>query len=331
MVAGHRSLKEFPALASWYELHGKWTQKDRSLPEWVAIKTCAALDSDQNVYALKIWIGALLESFSSSQDLRRDFLEITTHFSDYNADFTEILGDLSHLAVQLNLGSGLLPVLQMGAARTHFSALRFLAAWTALNCNKPDICVEECDHVEEASAPIQALQGQAYLELGKPHEALEALNVATTLSPQDIVPWFQKAKALQVLGRSIDAFHALKVCENLAPGSNEIALFMAMIAGGLEENIAIKEHAWASLKPHLKDWGHIPNIPFALLRLAGLLNDREKALHVVSDFGPLIGLSSTEDFQDLSDILRLLQQREWMDIAAKLLQKTQTGTVSPQK
>ena len=331
MVAGHRSLKKFPALASWYELRGKWTPKDRSLPEWIAIKTCAALDGDQDVHALKIWIDSLHECFSASQNLRRDFLEITTQFSDYDADFTEILGDLSHLAVQLNLGGSLLPVLQMGAVKTHFTALRFLAAWTALNCDNPDLCIEECEHVEEASAPIHALQGQAYLELGKPLEALEALHVATTLSPQDIIPWFQKAKALQVLDRSIDAFHALKVCEHLAPGSNEVALFMAMVAGGLEGNIEIKEHAWTSLKPHLKDWGHVPNVPFALLRLAGHLNDKEKALYVVSGLGSLIGLSSTQDFQDLSDVLRLLQQREWMDLAAKLLQKTETGSISNQK
>lgn len=321
-MAEQRALRDFPALATWYDQTNRSPQEDRTLPGWLAFKTCAALDSPGDTETLKRWVFTLRESFTSSQDLRRDYLTISSHFNELDADFSQILGDLCHLIVRVGIGDLLFPVLQIGAARTNLAALRFLAAWTALNCNRPDLCVEECEQVDQPYSPLHALQGQAYLELGKPQDALDALHVATTLSPEEILPWFQKAKALHVLGLTQQAFEALIICERLAPDSNEVALFMAMIAGDLTENISFKEHAWTSLRPHLNAWGHVPHVPLALLGLAGHLDDKNRAFEVINALPTALHLTQGQDLKEFSGVLRLLQRRGWMDVAAALLQKT---------
>lgn len=320
-MAHQRPLSDFPSLHGWFEKAREIPNKDRTIPYVLALKTCAVLSSDPSRITLKSWIATVTEGFTTSSDLRQDILSIVSHFHEHDADFAELLGDLTHLAVTLELGELLLPVLRVGAEKSKIAALRFLAAWTALNCNQPDICIDECEKVDEPFAPLHSLQGQAYLETGKAKEALEALDVATTLAPHDAVAWFQKAKALHVMDRSPEAFESLRACEHLAPQNDEIALMMGMVALDSEVKSAVKEYAWKKLRTHLSSLDHIPQVPLTLIRLSLKLGDKHKALDVISTWQTQGNLRSPDEFRDLTEILRDLQSIGWMDVAQKLLEK----------
>lgn len=318
-MSHQRPLSDFPNLSAWYQKAYKTNRNSVDLADNLALQTCGVLASSPSKISIKNWISTLAEVFSASVDLRRDFLSVVSHFHENGADFAELLGDLTHIAVTFELGEILLPALQLGAEKTNIAALRFLAAWTALNCNRPEICINECEKVDEPFAPLHSILGQAYLESGRLGEALEALNVAIALAPGDAVAWFQKAKTLHILNRSQEAFDSLRACENLAPNSDEVALMMTMVVLDSELNIETKEYAWKKLRIHLESLGHIPQVPLNLLKLSVQLRDKTRALDVANAWQKKATLKSTEELQGLAEILRELQELNWMDIARKLL------------
>lgn len=327
-MSHQRPLSDFPNLNAWYQKTYKTNRNNADLADNLAFKTCGVLASNPSKISIKNWISTLTEVFATSVDLRRDFLSVVYHFHENGADFAELLGDLTHIAVTFELGDILLPALQLGAEKTNIAALRFLAAWTALNCNRPEICINECEKVDEPFAPLHSILGQAYLESGRLSEALEALNVAIALAPGDAVAWFQKAKTLHILNRSLEAFESLRACESLAPNSDEVALMMAMVVLDSELDIETKEYAWKKLRPHLESLGHIPQVPINLLKLSAQLRDKNRALDVANAWQKEATLKRTEELQDLAEILRELQKLNWMDIAKKILEKVVLPTAS---
>jgi tetratricopeptide (TPR) repeat protein len=320
-MSHQRPLSDFPDLHAWYQKACKTTGRSVDLSDYLALQTCGVLASNPNEMTIKKWITTLTEVFAASVDLRRDFLYVVSHFHENRADFAEILGDLTHVAVTFELGEILLPALQLGAEKSNIAALRFLAAWTALNCNRPEICINECEKVDEPFAPLNSILGQAYLESGRLSEALEALNVAIALAPGDAVAWFQKAKTLHILNRPLEAFECLLECENLAPNSAEIALMMTFVVLDSELKSEMKEYAWKKLRLHLDSLGHISQVPIHLLRLSLQLRDKTRTLDVAEAWQKRATLRNTEDLQGLAQILRELQALDWMDIAQKLLEK----------
>lgn len=94
---------------------------------------------------------------------------------------------------------------------------------------------------------------------------------------------------------------------------------MTMVVLDSELNIETKEYAWKKLRIHLESLGHIPQVPLNLLKLSVQLRDKTRALDVANAWQKKATLKSTEELQGLAEILRELQELNWMDIARKLL------------
>jgi len=90
------------------------------------------------------------------------------------------------------------------------------------------------DARQSASAPLEAIAAiglsRALVSVGRQDEALEPLETATRLQPQDPESWLLKATLLRRLGRLADAQDAIERAAGLGPRDPRIALEAGLIA-----------------------------------------------------------------------------------------------------
>lgn len=320
-MAAKASLDDYPQLARWYADCRDPARLEA--PEALVFGTCEAIQAikaiDQGqTPAVRAWTRTFRKFLRTAGEPLRDFLVAEETVQRLDADLLDLIGELGETALRVGEDGSFLEAMQAGAEQTGLVVFRFLSAWTALNSGKLELCVEECEKVSEPFASVHTLHGQALLELGRPREALEALDVATSMGPQEILAWFQKAKALHVLGRHDQAFAALRECLRLAPQSDEVALYMALIA--IETSDApVWQEAWSVLRPRLGRLAETATVTLTLVRLAGLLQDKDKAQGVLAESGWSGDFSGASMTAALAATLRLLGERGWMDLAAVIL------------
>ncbi len=309
-------LEDFPALAMWY--HKRQQRIGNPPPETFILTLCKALAIGGST-ACRIWLDGFRAFLDTSDDVLRDFLTAEEIVRECDGDLLDLFTEFGAMAVADGKSADFFQMTQAAADATGLVALRFLAAWTALNSGQLKSCVAECEKVDEPFAAMFTIQGQALLELGHAREALEALEIATRLAPSEILGWFQQAKALHALGKDQLAFAALEACRRLAPQSGEVALFMALLAGAGSTTSSQAETAWGALYPHLNEHGATPTVVFALLNIASRMRNKAWAKLVVSGANWPAARQSPDLLRELSVCLRQLQSLQWMDVAADLL------------
>lgn len=317
-MADTTKLQDYPGLARWYgQRTGSPAPFDRQ-GDALVYATCEALTRRRGDVA-RVWIPAFKQFLSRSDSPLADFIAAETIVQQCDAEFVDLIGELGEEAIRHDCADQFFDVMQIGADRTGLTFLRFLAAWTALNKGDLELCVAECEKVDEPFASIYTIQGQALLELLRPHEAVEVLNIAVKLCPSEVLAWFQLAKAYVVLKQHHQAFAALKECLRLAPQSQEVALFMAMVANESQDAQGISQEAMDALKPHLSRHTGNGIVVLNLLLLALGTQDKDSAKQFIAQ-GDWSKVSSQKDaLASLSQVLRGLHALDWMDLASDLL------------
>jgi tetratricopeptide (TPR) repeat protein len=146
------------------------------------------------------------------------------------------------------------------ANNTGLVAFRFLSAWTLLNTDKLDDCIKECEKVEDDFSPILTLLGQASLEAHLPDKAINALERAVDIDPNEVLAWFQLAKAYSVVDNETESWNCLLQCKRLSQNNIEIAAFLAICA--VKKPTAEKcKIAWDELFRHFST---VNSDPFAV-------------------------------------------------------------------
>ncbi len=311
-------LQDYPGLARWYQESLSSPPAASQLADGLLFATCQALSADGES-AVRLWVQGFRRFLDQTSEPLADFLGAEQLAQNCDAELVDLIGEFGEAAIRAGQTTIFFDVMQAGADRTGLLFLRFLAAWTALNAGNLEDCVAECDKVEEPFASIFTLQGQALLELGRPKEAIEALNIAVGLSPSELMAWFQLAKAHHVSGALKAAFNAVTECRRLAPQSEEVALYMAMIANEEGNSRDFSITAMQALKPHLPRHSANVSVVFQLLRLAMRLADKDATRSIVamSDWSKLA--VQTEFIRPLSNTLKKLHELGWMDVASELL------------
>jgi tetratricopeptide (TPR) repeat protein len=327
-MADLSKLDDHPGLADWYRTPAKSASDTQRPSHRLVRRLCECLSGASDVHAVRQWLEAFSQFLGTSKDPLREFLAAEGLVQDCDADFLDLLSEFGEAAVRTHQASNFFATMQRAADATGLVALRFLAAWTALNTGHLEQCVDECDKIDEPFSSIFTIQGQALLELGRVSEAIEALAGATKLAPSEILAWFQLAKAYHVADRHTEAFGALEQCRKLAPQSEEVALFMAMVAAEPGCDAALGATAFAALEQHLERMSAEPVVIFALLRLALRRRDKQQFRAVVAG-AQWPQASSREGFvKDLSEILRALHEEQWMDVAGDLLARVVPRTAT---
>lgn len=309
-------LGDLPALAGWFA--AQTARPDAGSADQLLYGLCEALQSPADT-RVRTWTTTFRVFLNASMNPLQDFLKAEARMNTFEAPLLDLVGEIGETAVKLGDTDEFFLSMQQGADVTGLIVFRFLSAWTALNAGKPELCVDECEKVTEPFSSIHTLHGQALLEIGRPADAIDALDIATKLAPSEILAWFQKAKALHVVGRHHEAFSALGECNRLAPQSDEVALYMGMIAVEQTE-AALWGEAYQTLRPRLTRLQD-GSVTLTLMRLAAMIGDKGKASSVIKDSTWSGKLPTGDSMQSLATTLRLLGDRGWMDVAASLMTK----------
>jgi tetratricopeptide (TPR) repeat protein len=317
-MADTSRLQDYPGLARWFGQRTNATAPFDRQGDALVYATCEALTRHQGD-VVRVWIAAFNQFLARSDAPLADFIAAETIVQQCDAEFVDLIGELGEEAIRHDYGDPFFAAMQAGADLTGLVFLRFLAAWTALNKGDLELCVTECDKVDEPFASIYTIQGQALLELLRPKEAVEALGIAVKLCPTEAMAWFQLAKAHVVLKEHREAFAALKECLRLAPQSEEVALFMAMVANEAPDAPDLAKEAMSALKPHLPRHAGNGIVVLNLLLLALGYQSKDEAKEIIEQ-GDWAKVSSQKDsVSSLSQALRGLHALDWMDLASDLL------------
>lgn len=313
-------LQDYPGLARWFSQRAATPAPFDRQGDALVYATCEALTRSHGD-VVRVWTSAFKQFLNRSDAPLADFVAAESIMQQCDAEFTDLIGELGEEAIRHDYAEPFFAVMQSGADKTGLVCLRFLAAWTALNKGDLETCVAECEKVDEPFASVYTIQGQALLELLRPKDAIEALNIAVKLCPTEILAWFQMAKAHVVLREHREAFKALKECLRLAPQSDEVALFMAMIANEAPDSPELAQQALVALKPHASRHAGNGVVILNLLQLALGTKSKDEARAIV-ELADWSQVSAQKDsLSSLSLCLRSLHALNWMDLASELLAK----------
>jgi tetratricopeptide (TPR) repeat protein len=208
--------------------------------------------------------------------------------------------------------------MEESADATNLACLRFMSAWVCINEGEMQKCVDQCELIDEIYAPILTIKGQAQISLGHIEEAILTLVDACKHSPQEILAWFQLAKAYHITNRPEASWNALLKCENLAPQSAEVSLFMGIVALEMEQSDKVL-HAYECLSSHQSYLIKNASLNLTLIKLSLKIGDpaQIKEIIAIPDWDAIV--DQPEFFREIPGILRDLEELDQMNIARDLL------------
>jgi tetratricopeptide (TPR) repeat protein len=309
-------LEEYPGLLNWFVCN---RSEPESIAERFVWRTCKLMTGAQQNLLPECWSRIFLEELQNSTDPVGNFLEIQRHFNECEADFLDFVSDLGQTVIQTPSSGPFQSDLERAADLTNLASLRFLSAWICMNEGALSKCIHECDKVEEFYSPIYTIKGQALLETGDVKGAIEALNETVRASPQELLAWFQLAKAYHVTKKFQACWGSLIQCRRLAPQSAEVAVFMGMAAYD-SECMKKSEVALKALEPFWEDYSGNAQFVFTLLKLALKLDHEALAEKIVHGSNWEHVRRDPQFYREIPAVLKLLQKNNRMPLAAILLE-----------
>jgi len=243
------SLDDYPALANWFQTVARQTlNQDESGDRFIlSVGQLLRSDSDRR---LAVWFSEVSRLLDASADIYSDLMRAEQLLAKQSFDLMNFISELGELAIVSGRGRDFYRQVSRLADQSEFAALRFLAAWSALNIGLLQDAVAECEKVEQPVACIFTLQGQALLELGEVVDAIACLEAATRLSPGEVLAFFQLAKAYHATNRHQLAWKSLQACEQLIGQNIEVATFFGLIALESKDQEWLR-FSWDRLVPYL--------------------------------------------------------------------------------
>jgi hypothetical protein len=313
-------LELYPQLASWYSENKYQPPSPSDHIAHLMWSTCHAL-SHEDLKLLPLFGKALKGFCDKTGTADKDFQQVEKMFSQGGLNFMELTTELAELAIRLSHGTAYFELMRQVADKTHLAIFRFIAAWTALNLNDLKLCVEECEKIDEPFACVYTIHGQALLELGYPEQAIEILEVATSLSPKEILTQFQLTKAYHVTDQLEKAWASVKKCQNIEQHNEEVSAMMAIIALTKRDNIEWLEASWNHLSSHMHYDQYNLTMLTIMCDIGFCLKKKERLAPLIEKTNWTLYKNDQAFMQKLSWLLKQLDELKWNDLASILLTK----------
>jgi tetratricopeptide (TPR) repeat protein len=268
----------------------------------------------------KRWLHLLHELREQAADFSTTLANVESSFASAAISFYEIVTEFAEYAVNDGLGQEFAEEMQRSADLCEATTFRFLAAWCYLNISNFDACIDECEKVAHPYAPVYTIHGQALLESGLVAEAIQILEIAVKISPNEILAHFQLAKAYHILESFPQAWKSIEICQRLAPQALEVATMAALCCltlSGAQPQHLRNTHSFIR-KCLTVPTTDIESLKY-MLEIVFQLEDEalmQETLHLF-DLGTL--LSQPEFMQLLPRILKRLHTNNWNKCSAELL------------
>ena len=299
-------LEDFPKLSDWY--HQDANEQQEAIPR-AARSLCYYMSKDPPAKPTQ-YLDVLLTLVKNAASPHKALAELATFLVNLEFSLDEMIVEASERGFSLDSENTIKMVDEL-AKLTRHPPYCFLAAWLWFNADQLGPCLNHLEYIEPATSASLTLQGQALLELGKVEEAIETLLAATRRDPSEILAFFQLAKAEHVRGKYDNAWSALLSCQKLAPQSDEVATFMALVSLSQTpcdpNKVDISWQAMVGQKSQLAE-----NTDYAkfMLDLAFAGEKEDRVLWIVENLN-LASLYQAGGVKELPSLLRKLQNRSW--------------------
>jgi tetratricopeptide (TPR) repeat protein len=269
------------------------------------------------------WTLALEQIIATRPSLLEHILETDALAVTLDTTLVDIYSALAEDAIQNNQGRDAFDMLVWMADKSGLAAFRFLVAWIAFNLNNLELCINECEKVEEPYAPIHTLLGQALLEAGRVASATEALKVAIALAPSDPLPIVQLIKAYLITGRQQECFAAINRCRKIVGNNLEIECLASMaILAGRHRPKEFCIETLRNIANYLSENPH-DSQAFAIgMELAAELNLRDWAQHYAEAWNCDQSSRPQDMAKQLAKILKRNHELNWHEVSRVVLDKT---------
>lgn len=315
--AEYGRLEDLPTLKHWFLKHAHMPSTARALDRslW---RLCFAL-TQSGAALVRSYIETMKDILIHENGVTI-LAQLEQELAEMQVNAHELTSDIAESAVQCDLGDDFFAIMHDAADLSHLIVYRFLAAWTALNMNELEQCIQECEQVDKPFAAINTIHGQALLESGLPHQAIEVLKIAAAINKNELLAWFQLGKAYMVINDHTRAWGALEECSRLAPQSEEVSLCMGMIA------LQSTNREWLlgarkRLQPFLSRYAGNEVMMTTLLQLGIRLGEKEFTDTVIAT-AQWPAMAQSPDFtRMLAPTLRSFATLGWQDLAVKFIDR----------
>ena len=246
-----RRLEDHPQLWRWFASHREVRESDDPVT-YTLYRLCCALSAEDSQFlpCLEATLSHLLtvENPASVVD------GVERIMAQSGAPLAEFFTEALEFALLQGCGGQFHDLMAALAAKSKLVTFYFLAAWMALNLDQLEDCINHCELVTTPFAPITTLHGQALLDLGEADEAIDVLQIAVKLAPEEPLAWFQLAKAFHLRDRNEEALAALRRLRRILPKNGEVCLMMVIVVAAVNEaDPALCEEAWNAIMPFAGD------------------------------------------------------------------------------
>jgi tetratricopeptide (TPR) repeat protein len=323
-----KRINAFPKLETWFEENKNRDNSKNYFMHSLMLQLCKALSSESDHSFLTNYFEVLKKFCSLSPDPTNDYRDFEKALLNLDVSFVNIANETLKCAIDENCPTLYLGYMVTFADQTKHDVFHFLAAWSALNCNQFQTCIDQCERIPEPTAAVYTLQGQAYLESGNIEEAIDTLQISVSLLPSDILAHFQLAKAYHIAKKMDKAWEAISACEEIEPNHPEIAAMFAIIALSERSNTAWNKHAWKALCQSLASQDDNESLVSMMLDLAFLLKEKTY-IDFILDKANWKQLQSDFNFiKKVPWILKNFDVLKWHDSAARLLTKVAAEAIA---
>ncbi|MFK7825506.1 MAG: tetratricopeptide repeat protein [Oligoflexales bacterium] len=312
-------LDEFPSLSRWYQENSDiYPTFEEDPVEHIVWQFCRALTLRPTEASI-IWHSALSRLLKESENILIDYQEIERFFDFSGVSLAQIISSWGYDAFAIGKEDEFFLLMQKAAVNTGLVSFYFLAAWSAFNQNDYDSCLDICDQVQVSYAPILTLKGQALLESGMSAAAIPVLEDATAADEQEVLAWFQLAKAFWLEKKYQGAFDSLQSCLKVVGSNPEISFFMAVVVLDAPYLFSWHKKAWEEMLAFLPEYKENEEFVEKLLKLV-VRSDRLDWMEILAEEIEWKSLKKALcSTQKLGTILRLLGEKKWFGPAKKIL------------
>ena len=273
----------------------------------------------------RAWLQGIDQFVRCSVSPRDDFLIADSLSQEMGSPLADHLSHLGETSIRADEGERAKASLVVLANKVNLSAIRFLAAWAALNVGDLETCIDECEKEIEPHAPMYTLLGQALLESGRSFEAIDALKVAIKLDTQDALALFQLVKAYLVVGNTRDAADAANRCRVVTGRNVEIECLSAMVVlTDRARNLDFAEQTLDRLGQFFREDPGNLDLMTLTFDVADMKGD-QIALANLFRTADITSLARRADFlSKMTMILKKLGDRQWFGLSQQLADKILT-------
>ncbi|NBQ54195.1 MAG: tetratricopeptide repeat protein [Proteobacteria bacterium] len=298
---------------------------NRMTPSEILISACDSISRQSGAARIETWVKASSLFCEVSGNPLGDFLHAEQILNENGQSAVDIISSIAASSFEWEQEKKTFAAILRMTNLTGLTALRFTSAWLAFNMDQFEICIQECEKIDDHGYHVHGLMGQAYLESGQPHQAIESLRVAIALNERDAALWFQLAKAAFVIGQYDDAWQALQSCTLINGLGPEVVILHCAIACTIcESNPSAGSQRRSEAVAGVREiFAADPNKSLLVVyaaKLALFAKSEADFIDEMAWFHDTSGKLQNEIVTaDISDVLKSLQKKGWYRGAAALL------------